>query len=187
MFQSAKIEYQKDEYIVAQFRKHWFVFLMDIFFLIPLALAPFILFALTAFVGDVFPIAFDAQYVYSYELFFSAMWFLVVWILFFIMLTDYYLDVLRITNKRVIDVDQRGFFNRNIATMPISNIQDITIDSVGFFATILHYGTVKIQSSGERREFLISYLTSPEVIKATLSKLREDFDDRVQEVKIVQS
>lgn len=186
MFQSVKIEYDKDEYVVAQFRKHWFVFLIDVMYLIPLALAPVIFIGLTVLVGDAIPFSFDIRYVYSYEIFFSMMWLLIAWIMFFIALTDYYLDVLRVTNKRIIDVDQRGFFSRNVATMTVANIQDITIDTAGFFGTILHYGSVKIQSAGEGREFTIHHLARPELIKATLSKLQREYEERVQEVKIVQ-
>lgn len=184
-FENAKIEYEQNEHIVAQFRKHWFVFFMDILFLVPMLLLPFLVVFLTSVFGIVFPIQFNEALVIKYEIFFGMLWLLICWILFFISLTDYYLDVLRITNKRIIDIDQRGFFNRNVATMRVDNIEDVTVDTQGFFATILRYGTIRIQSAGERREFNIPYVTDPEYVKATISKIQDVIRERVQEVKVV--
>ncbi|MBI2065245.1 MAG: hypothetical protein HYT62_04290 [Candidatus Yanofskybacteria bacterium] len=37
---------------------------------------------------------------------------LIAWMMFFVIWTSYYLDVLIITDKRVVDIDQKGFFSR---------------------------------------------------------------------------
>ncbi len=83
------------------------------------------------------------------------------------------LDVVRITDKRVIDVDQKGFFNRNIATIRLEDIQDVTIQSSGIFATLLGFSDLNIQSAGHLNEFIVRGLKDPEQIRSTILEMHE--------------
>jgi hypothetical protein len=53
-----------------------------------------------------------------------------------------------VTNLRIIDIEQHGFFNRSVTTIPIEHIQDATVDVEGIFNTFLDIGTIKIESAG---------------------------------------
>ena len=83
----------------------------------------------------------------------------------FSVITDYTLDVVKITNRRIIDIDQRGFFSRNIATVHLNMVQDVTIEATGILPTLLHYGNLTIQSAGEQKEFVIKGLRNPDLVK----------------------
>jgi uncharacterized membrane protein YdbT with pleckstrin-like domain len=67
---------------------------------------------------------------------------------------DYYLDTWIITSRRIIDVEQNGLFDRHIAEIPLSRVQDITIEVKGLIETLLHFGTIRIQTAGERDFFI---------------------------------
>jgi CTP:phosphocholine cytidylyltransferase-like protein len=90
--------------------------------------------------------------------------------------TNHYLDVLVVTSKRLIDIDQLSLFHRDIAEVRIENIEDIQIVVPGFLASWLGYGTLKIQTAGEDVEFMVRNLRDPETLKQTISAI----EDRVR-------
>jgi hypothetical protein len=57
-------------------------------------------------------------------------------------------DMFIITNERLIDITQVSFLQRTVASTPLIHIQDATSDVDGFFATILNYGTVRVETAG---------------------------------------
>jgi hypothetical protein len=56
-----------------------------------------------------------------------------VWLLFFFSLVDFILDVWIITDQRIIDVRQNGFFSRSVSEVRLSRIQDISSEIHGFW------------------------------------------------------
>lgn len=71
----------------------------------------------------------------------------------------YYLDVWIITDGRIIDVEQKTIFNREISEMPLDRIQNVTVEIPGFLATMLGFGNIKIQTAGAG-EFTISSVSN---------------------------
>jgi hypothetical protein len=163
-----KIDLQVGEEIVAITRKHWFVFVVEAFALIIAAILPFLI---LPFLPAVFGIAdvVDSADSLLIVVFFTAGWLLLLWVIFFVVWTDYYLDSLIITNKRIIDIDQLGLFNRDIASVPLENIQDVKIAILGFFPTFFGYGNVQVQSAGARREVIIRGVNNPEKVKQLIN------------------
>lgn len=60
----------------------------------------------------------------------------------------WYYNVFIITNQRIIDIDQRGFFEKIVSEVPYENIIDISYYVKGFWQTVLKLGTVKIKAGG---------------------------------------
>jgi hypothetical protein len=60
----------------------------------------------------------------------------------------WYNNVFIITNQRIIDNDQRGFFERIVSEVPYEKIADISYSVKGFWQTILKLGTIKIKAEG---------------------------------------
>lgn len=93
---------------------------------------------------------------------------------------DYYLDVFVVTNKRLVDIEQRGLLSRTIAEQPLYRIQDVTSEVNGFLAHIFRYGNVYVQSAGEKDRFYFEQVAHPElVVRAILSMT----DASVQEAR----
>ncbi|MCX6745487.1 MAG: PH domain-containing protein [Candidatus Parcubacteria bacterium] len=59
----------------------------------------------------------------------------------------WYFNACIITNQRVIDIDQKGFFNKTVSEIPFDKILDISYSVKGFWQTILKLGTIKIQAA----------------------------------------
>lgn len=60
---------------------------------------------------------------------------------------NFYLSLQLVTTDRVIDIDQKGIFKREVNEMAISNIQDVTYKQNGLLPSLLGYGEVVIKTS----------------------------------------
>ncbi len=153
------IKLEGDEKIILEERKHWFILLIETFFLFILVIMPFALFLLRWTTISINPYLI---------LILVSVWFLLIWIAFFVIWTDYYLDVFILTNKRIIKMEQNGFFNREASTLSLDKIQDVTMNVKGIITTFLNIGDISIQTASENPEFIIKGLGDPEKIKETI-------------------
>jgi hypothetical protein len=88
--------------------------------------------------------------------------------------TNYRLDTLVVTNRRIIDIDQLGLFARNISELRLENIEDITIDIPGFIASWLNYGDIVLQTAAEQDKFTFRGISHPEAAKNFISERSEE-------------
>ena len=86
---------------------------------------------------------------------------------------DYYLDIWLITNERIIDVRQEGFFSRTVSELKLFQIQDVTSEIEGFWQFIFKYGDVYVQTAGEVQRFVFDDISHPEKIRDIIIKLAE--------------
>jgi hypothetical protein len=82
--------------------------------------------------------------------YFIMIYLLITAIITFVLWIDYYLDIWIVTDMRIIDIEQKGMFKREVSEFLLSNIQDITVEIPSFIATLLHYGDLKIHTAGEQ-------------------------------------
>lgn len=80
-----------------------------------------------------------------------------------------------ITNENIVDMDQHGIFSRAISTLRLSRVQDVTVSVKGPMQTIFKYGTINIETAGEKDLFEFDYVPDPYVIKAKVQELFEKF------------
>lgn len=113
-------------------------------------------------------------------------YYLFIWVFLFFSFIDYYLDVWIITDERIIDVQQKGFFARTISEQRLYRVQDITSEVHGFFPTIFKYGEVHIQTAGTKQRFLFHEVPRPEKVRNIIIKLSERSKNRHNIGKIQQ-
>ncbi len=102
----------------------------------------------------------------------------VMWELLFIGLVDYFLDTWIITDHRVVDISQCGFFKRNISELRYPKIEDVTVEVKGFIATMFDFGNVMIQTAAEIDEFKFKQVPHPNQVK---DKIYEIYDQYAKE------
>jgi len=160
---------KKGEIIMLVAHRHWF----NIGIQFILVLAMLILFI---FVYVSFPIFFpELGTVYSGVFnFFASLFLMLTWVFSFTIWIDYYLDVWIITEKRIVNVEQRGLFNRQVSELEHIRVQDVTTDVKGFFPTFLNYGDVFIQTAGEKERFNFESVPNPYAIKDLIMKLQKE-------------
>ena len=77
----------------------------------------------------------------------------------------YSLNTVVVTNKRVMENQQRGFFKYTLNELERDKIQDISIKIEGVFASFLDYGDIEIQTAGAQNKFYFKKLPQPQKIK----------------------
>jgi uncharacterized membrane protein YdbT with pleckstrin-like domain len=158
----------KEERIEAVIRKHWLVLLGDSIGLVIIYIVPFVIYW---FIFDSTITAnFLIDKIYynptpSILVFIVSAWTLLAWTKLFAIWTDYYLDIWFITNRRIIDIEQKGFFNRDVSTFRMERIQDVTVEIKGIVATLLNFGDIHVQTAGESQKFIIKGIGRPKHVK----------------------
>ncbi|NJL97023.1 PH domain-containing protein [Candidatus Gracilibacteria bacterium] len=95
---------------------------------------------------------------------------------------NYYLSLQIVTTERVIDIDQKGLFTREVNDMPLSNIEDISYKQSGVFGTLFNFGNVILQTAGtgsggdtsvedKVNGFIFNNIPSPSETCDTITKL----------------
>jgi uncharacterized membrane protein YdbT with pleckstrin-like domain len=161
------ITLEDNEKIVLTIRKHWWRLFTWGWSMAGLALGPVIVFVVFFF----FTRAVLTPEIINLFGFFYTMWIGMLWALFFVEWTDYRFDIWIVTNQRIIDIDQVGLFSRDIATVRLSDVEDITVEMYGFVSTIFKFGTLMVQTAGSKNEFFIKNAKSPEQAKAMIYTL----------------
>ncbi len=159
----------QDENVILEVRKHWIIFAGIAFGFLGAAFLPFILFTLIKiFAGNYLNFDLPGND-YAFFLFLYSLWLLTLWILFFVDWTKYYLDVWYVTEKRIITINQKNIFDREIANLRFDKIQDITVEVKGFIPTMLDFGNIKVQTASEdNREFYIRTIRHPDMIRKVI-------------------
>ncbi len=177
-----RIKLEDDENVLKVVRKHWWVIFSRALFTIFLMLMPlvFVLFMTTLDFGlldNTISNIFNTAYLSELLLLYSA-WILLNWMVLANFWTDHYLDLWAITNKRVVKVDQRGFFRRFLSSFRLERLQDMNIEVDGVLATILDYGTIEAQTAGgSNEEFVSPHMPKPRDIKALIVGAADDLNN----------
>lgn len=163
------ITLHSDEKIILEQRVFWLPIAMQGAMLFFIALVPFLMiFGIKEFLPE--PLQ-EFINIYRIPALFSAtVWMLIVWVIFFVRWTDYYLDVLLVTNKRVMDIEQIGLFSRDTLETRLENIQDIRVEVAGFLASVMDFGNLRLQTAGSTTEFVIKNIHKPHKTKDIISR-----------------
>jgi hypothetical protein len=159
-----KPPFDPDERIISEKRRHWFFLAVKLAVVVFMAILPLVAggFLLAT------PIVPVTDYGLSAFLGFYVLWLFLLWVSVFYMWTVFILDMWIITDKKFIDIEQIGLFHREIATLSLEDVQDVTVEVAGIFATWLDFGKVTVQTAGQEREFIIGGIRNPYDFKQTI-------------------
>jgi uncharacterized membrane protein YdbT with pleckstrin-like domain len=160
---------QPDEIIYSIIRRHWF----DIFLqYIPVMGALFLLLAVAASSGlwmsESSPEGESALF------FFESLFLLMLWMYASLIFVDYYLDVWIVTDRRVINIEQKGLFSRQVSELYYAKIQDVTTEVKGLFPTFLNYGDLFVQTAAEKERFRFHNIPNPYEVKDLVMRLQKE-------------
>ena len=149
---------EKDEKVLLLTRRHPF-------FIIVRLVITFALFVLPLIVGP-FLYPFAAVYGLTGLLVLAySVWCLLLWQSLFYAITMYVLDVWIVTDRRIIDSTQHGFFNRSVSELHLSRVKDISVKVDGFFQSLLKFGDLVIQTAGTENKFDFRQIPNPNEVK----------------------
>lgn len=159
---------ETDEKVLRVVHRHWFDILLQY---IPIIVVVFIMIISANITPWMFPEFWRGASVFFW--FFETMLAMIIWVWAALIFVDYYLDVWIITDRRVVNVEQKGLFVRRVSELRYQKIQDVTAEIEGFFPTILDYGDVFIQTAGEKPQFLFHNVPRPSEIKGILVDMQK--------------
>lgn len=161
---------EKGEKIYLFLRRHPLSFLGFLLMTIFMILAPFIVYYATTQIGGIEASDLARKIIIviasAYTLFVLG-FFLVGWI-------DYYLDVVIITNRRLIDINQDRLFARNIAEANLVDVEDVNAEVKGILNTLFHFGTVHVQTAGTLLNFEFKFIPNPYKVAKMIADLHEE-------------
>ncbi len=159
---------KEGEQIDIKARKHWFILVGESLGLFIMAVFPFVIWEMLS--GGQFDALFQDGFSFTNVspallTFLGSTWVLIIWAKLFAAWTDYYLDIWIVTNNRIVNIDQKGLFRREVSTVSFDRVQDVTFEINGIIGTVLGFGDVYVQTAGETREFVIEGVENPEHVK----------------------
>ncbi|MEK7636772.1 MAG: PH domain-containing protein [Patescibacteria group bacterium] len=81
-------------------------------------------------------------------------------------------NVLAVTTQRVIDIDQRGFFERHVAETTYDKIQDVRYTIRGLWSTIFRFGTIVLQTAGATTNLELTAVRQPVELQRLITDLQ---------------
>lgn len=165
-----EFELEPGEHVVKQVRKHWLLFLAG---LLPYAILIVIPFALPKLLVLAPPLApYAAFFDFSTPLGRATLgiWLLLSWIGAWGSFTRYFLNVWVLTNQRIATIKQRRFFVREVSSLLLPRVQDVTTNVSGVVSSLLDIGNIKVQSAGADIEFTMRGIHRPEQMRDLILK-----------------
>jgi len=156
------------ETVVVFLYRHWFVIVAKLFAYVLLLLLPFVVWIFM----DPYLNNLGLDIVFQ---FFVSVYVFIWWLSLFYALTMYFLDTWIVTDHRVLDNKQHGFFSRSVSELHLSRIQDISVKIVGPIATFLDFGDLEIQTAGTEPKFFFKNIPHPNKVRNEIMKAQSKY------------
>ena len=76
-----------------------------------------------------------------------------------------------ITNERIIDINQRDFWSRDVSSVLLVRVQDVESDVSGLFHTLFGFGRVTVESAGaDATKTCMKGLSNPRRVRDLIMK-----------------
>ena len=85
----------------------------------------------------------------------------------------WHFNIFVVTDRRVVDIEQRGYFDRTVSEVMYPKIQDVSYRIKGIFPTLCHYGAVTIQTIGNAANLELTRIKNHEQLVDLLNELRQ--------------
>ena len=83
-----------------------------------------------------------------------------------------------VTDKNITQVVQASLFSRKVSQLTMANVEDVTAEQKGIFATVLDYGNLRVETAGEKENFVFSFCPRPSYYAKIILEAREKFISR---------
>ncbi len=81
-----------------------------------------------------------------------------------------------ITTHRVIDIDQKGFFDKLVSEMPYNQLDHVSGRIKGFWGTIWRYGIVSIQNENGNSRIVLDSIRQPVYVQQKINEARQKYN-----------
>ncbi|MBI4034952.1 MAG: PH domain-containing protein [Candidatus Chisholmbacteria bacterium] len=172
-----KFETQEaEEYVLLLLRRHFITNVPWIMVTVVMVVAPTI-------AARLFPILTLAPV--NFQIVAALMWYLLTIGLVMENFLSWYFNVYLVTDERIVDIDFYSLIYKEVSDTKLERIQDVTVVQGGVIRALFNFGTVNIQTAGERREFDFEDVPRPQLVAKFLNEMmleeeREKIEGRVR-------
>ena len=159
---------EEGEKVYLRVRKHIFILIKNnIIFLF------FLLFPIIIWIVLInFEIELSEYPFYPIIILFVSIYYLFVFLFTLINWIEYYYDIWIITDRRLIDVEQKSLFDHVTSELRLSKIQDVTFEMKGFMPSMFHYGNIYVQTAGSVQRFSFEQIPQSQIVKRLIIDLQ---------------
>ena len=83
-------------------------------------------------------------------------------------------DIYILSNQRIINIDQSGFFTRRVSEAELENIQNVTYEIKGPIRSFLNFGEIIISTAGNAPGLTLKNVENPHFIQEKIVALQKD-------------
>ena len=88
---------------------------------------------------------------------------------------------LLITDRSLVQITQKTLFNRKVSRLSFSNVEDVSEEQRGILASLFGYGTLMVQTAGERDNFDFTLCPNPSRLADRIIEARQAYAEATKE------
>lgn len=159
------------ERIVYKVRRHLVTLIPGIIGFLVLLVMPVGVYIL---LQNIFPALLEGPRTFPLLVLAASVYYLSVVLFFYTYFVTFYLDLLVVTNDRLLHIEQHGLFARTISELDLYKIQDMSSSVKGVFASLFNYGDLDIQTAAAAEKFKIDNVPNPDKLRHAIAELAEE-------------
>ena len=148
---------EADDRIILFLRRHFitnFLWILEGIILIFIPLAVLMLVSLSGIDLSFIPL--------NFAMFSLLFYYLLVFQFFFLNFLNWFFNISLVTQQKVIDIDFKILFSKNVASTKLGQVEDVSLNEVGLLRAIFDYGDVLVQTAGTEDNFDFEGVPHPE-------------------------
>ncbi len=159
------------EVTILKLRRHPIVFVMQIFPLLFFLVIPPLLIFLANISGLKLP---NNGVLPVFIILLMSVYYLYMTLYIFFNFFLFFLDRWMVTDRHIIDIEQKTLFRRVVAKQELERVQDVTAEINGFMQTLFNYGDVSIQTAGTQEHFVFEDVPAPHFVADVIIRALKD-------------
>ncbi len=100
---------------------------------------------------------------------------LVTWLILVLFTYIYRQSKLIISDKNLTQIIQSGLFSRKVSELSMSNVEDVTAEQKGIFASIFNYGVLEVETAGAQENFQFVFCPNPNFYGKIVLEARQKY------------
>lgn len=176
-----KIKLEDEEKVLKVIRKHWFIPFIELFGIAIMSIIPLLIIIILSLAQSQGWTDFAWTEYIALIIFSISLWFILCIMISVMIWTHYYLDLWILTDRRLIIIEQLGFFNRKVSHFRLERLQDIKVQVSGIIATLLKFGTIRAQTASvAESSFKMSGLPDPRELQSVVQTAMDNRINRIE-------
>ncbi|HSD55599.1 MAG TPA: PH domain-containing protein, partial [Candidatus Saccharimonadales bacterium] len=92
-----------------------------------------------------------------------------------------------ITTDSITQITQNGLFGRHVSQLSMENLEDVTVNQDGILPHMFNYGTLHLETAGERSKFIFPYCPNPNQVAREILDTHEKFLEERRNIRFAGS